>query len=469
MTKPVESYNAFLNTPLSEADPEVAQIIEHEKYRQFAELELIASENFTSQAVMEANGSALTNKYSEGLPGARYYGGNEYVDQLERLCQERALSAFKLDSSEWGVNVQPYSGSTANFAALTALLKPFDRLMGLDLPSGGHLTHGYQTDKKKISSSSIYFQSMPYRVDMETGIIDYDRLEENAQLFRPQLLICGASAYPRDWDYARMRKVADNHSAYLLCDMAHISGLVAAGEQESPFKYCDIVTTTTHKTLRGPRAGLIFYRKREGEDKKESLEARVNQAVFPSCQGGPHNNTIAGIAVALKQANTQEFVEYAKQVRANTQALAKKLTSYNYRLSSGGSENHLVLWDLKPLGLTGSKIEKVCELVNITLNKNSVCGDKSAVTPGGVRIGTAALTSRGFKEEDFERIGELLHRTVEISLEVQSQCGSKLLKDFMAVAAKSDKIAELQKEIEAFATSFPMPGFDSTNLKKPQH
>ncbi|KAJ2018694.1 glycine hydroxymethyltransferase shm1 [Coemansia sp. RSA 2337] len=469
MSKPVESYNAFLNTPLSEADPEVAQIIENEKYRQFAELELIASENFTSQAVMEANGSALTNKYSEGLPGARYYGGNEYVDQLERLCQERALSAFKLDSNEWGVNVQPYSGSTANFAALTALLKPFDRLMGLDLPSGGHLTHGYQTDKKKISSSSIYFQSMPYRVDMETGIIDYDRLEENAQLFRPQLLICGASAYPRDWDYARMRKVADNHSAYLLCDMAHISGLVAAGEQESPFKYCDIVTTTTHKTLRGPRAGLIFYRKREGEDKKESLEARVNQAVFPSCQGGPHNNTIAGIAVALKQANTQEFVEYAKQVRANTQALARKLTSYNYRLSSGGSENHLVLWDLKPQGLTGSKIEKVCELVNITLNKNSVCGDKSAVTPGGVRIGTAALTSRGFKEEDFERIGELLHRTVEISLEVQSQCGSKLLKDFMAVAAKSDKIAELQKEIEAFATSFPMPGFDSTNLKKPQH
>ncbi|KAJ2739247.1 glycine hydroxymethyltransferase shm1 [Coemansia sp. BCRC 34301] len=468
MSKPVESYNAFLNTPLAEADPEVAQIIEHEKYRQFAELELIASENFTSQAVMEANGSALTNKYSEGLPGARYYGGNEYVDQLERLCQERALSAFKLDSSEWGVNVQPYSGSTANFAALTALLKPFDRLMGLDLPSGGHLTHGYQTDKKKISSSSIYFQSMPYRVDMETGVIDYDRLEENAQLFRPQLLICGASAYPRDWDYARMRKIADNHSAYLLCDMAHISGLVAAGEQLSPFKFCDIVTTTTHKTLRGPRAGLIFYRKREGEDKKESLEARVNQAVFPSCQGGPHNNTIAGIAVALKQANTPEFVEYAKQVRANTQALAKKLTSYNYRLSSGGSENHLVLWDLKPQGLTGSKIEKVCELVNITLNKNSVCGDKSAVTPGGVRIGTAALTSRGFKEEDFERIGEMLHRTVEISLEVQAQCGSKLLKDFMAAAAKSDKIVELQKEIEAFATSFPMPGFDASKLTKPQ-
>ncbi|KAJ2453780.1 glycine hydroxymethyltransferase shm1 [Coemansia sp. RSA 2336] len=469
MTKAVESYNAFLNTPLTEADPEVAKIIENEKYRQFAELELIASENFTSQAVMEANGSALTNKYSEGLPGARYYGGNEHIDKLERLCQERALAAFKLNKEEWGVNVQPYSGSTANFAALTALLQPFDRLMGLDLPSGGHLTHGYQTDKKKISSSSIYFQSMPYRVDAQSGLIDYDRLEENAELYRPQLLICGASAYPRDWDYARLRKIADKHSAYLLCDMAHISGLVAAGEQISPFEFCDIVTTTTHKTLRGPRAGLIFFRRRAGEDRKDSLEARVNQAVFPSCQGGPHNNTIAGIAVALKQAASPEFVQYAKQVRANTQALARRLGEHGYRLSSGGSDNHLVLWDLKPQGLTGSKIEKVCELVNITLNKNSVCGDKSAVTPGGVRIGTSALTSRGFKESDFEQVGDFLHRTVEIASELQQQAGSKLLKDFMAVAVKSDKITALQKEVEAFATSFPMPGFDVSTLTKPEH
>ncbi|KAI9471690.1 glycine hydroxymethyltransferase shm1 [Coemansia sp. RSA 989] len=469
MTKAVESYNAFLNTPLAEADPEVAKIIENEKYRQFAELELIASENFTSQAVMEANGSALTNKYSEGLPGARYYGGNEHIDKLERLCQERALAAFKLNKEEWGVNVQPYSGSTANFAALTALLQPFDRLMGLDLPSGGHLTHGYQTDKKKISSSSIYFQSMPYRVDAQSGLIDYDRLEENAELYRPQLLICGASAYPRDWDYARLRKIADKHSAYLLCDMAHISGLVAAGEQTSPFEFCDIVTTTTHKTLRGPRAGLIFFRRRAGEDRKDSLESRVNQAVFPSCQGGPHNNTIAGIAVALKQAASPEFVQYAKQVRANTQALARRLGEHGYRLSSGGSDNHLVLWDLKPQGLTGSKIEKVCELVNITLNKNSVCGDKSAVTPGGVRIGTSALTSRGFKEGDFEQVGDFLHRTVEIASELQQQAGSKLLKDFMAVAAKSDKITALQKEVEAFATSFPMPGFDVSTLTKPEH
>ncbi|KAJ2826613.1 glycine hydroxymethyltransferase shm1, partial [Coemansia erecta] len=259
------------------------------------------------------------------------------------------------------------------------------------------------------------------------------------------------------------------HSAYLMCDMAHISGLVAAGEQVSPFAFCDIVTTTTHKTLRGPRAGLIFFRRRAGEDRKDSLETRVNQAVFPSCQGGPHNNTIAGVAVALKQAASPEFVAYAKQVRANTQALARRLGERGYRLSSGGSDNHLVLWDLKPQGLTGSKIEKVCELVNITLNKNSVCGDKSAVTPGGVRIGTSALTSRGFKEADFELVGDFLHRTVEISLELQAQAGSKLLKDFMAVATKSDKIAALQKEIEAFATSFPMPGFDVSTLKKPEH
>ncbi|KAJ1916204.1 glycine hydroxymethyltransferase shm1 [Mycoemilia scoparia] len=467
--KAPEPYNAFLNTPLKEEDPELYQLIENEKYRQYSGLELIASENFTSQAVIEANGTALTNKYSEGLPGARYYGGNEYIDEIESLCQKRALAAFGLDPSEWGVNVQPYSGSTANFAAFTALIQPFDRLMGLDLPSGGHLTHGYQTDKKKISTSSIYFQSMPYQVDRKTGIIDYDRLEENAQLFRPQLLICGASAYPRDWDYARMRKIANNHSAYLLCDMAHISGLVAAKEQASPFEYCDIVTTTTHKTLRGPRAGLIFFRRYPGEDKKTSLETRVNQAVFPSCQGGPHNNTIAAIAVALKQAASPEFKEYAKQVRSNSQALAKKLNSYGYVLATGGSDNHLVLWDLKPQNLTGSKIEKIGDLVNITLNKNSIAGDKSAVTPGGVRLGTSALTSRGFKEEDFEKVAEFLHEIVSLSIEIQEQCGSKLLKDFLAAAKQHPKIPELQQRIEAFAQSFPMPGFDTADLKKPVH
>ncbi|KAG0319841.1 Serine hydroxymethyltransferase, cytosolic [Dissophora globulifera] len=466
----VDSWNADMNTPLQQEDPEIYDLIQKEKYRQYSGLELIASENFTSQAVMEANGSALTNKYSEGLPGARYYGGNEYIDQIENLCRDRALAAFNLSPEEWGVNVQPYSGSTANFAALTAMIQPNDRLMGLDLPSGGHLTHGYQTAKKKISATSIFFQSMPYQVDRTTGLIDLDKLEENARLFRPNLIISGASAYPREWDYARFRKIADEHGAYLMSDMAHISGLVAGQEAESPFKYCDIVTTTTHKTLRGPRAGLIFFRKNKDANvpKSETLEARVNQAVFPSIQGGPHNNTIAGIAVALKQAASPEFKLYAKQVVANSKTLAATLIKHGYKIVTDGSDNHLILWDLRPNKLTGSKVERICDMASITLNKNSVCGDVSAVTPGGVRVGTSALTSRSFKEDDFVKVGEFLHRVVQIALAVQAKAGSKMMKDFVAALEGNEEIAQLKKEVEAFATSFPFPGFDVTNLK-PSH
>lgn len=403
----------------------------------------------------------MTNKYSEGLPGARYYGGNEFIDELETLCQKRALAAFGLNPEQWGVNVQPYSGSTANFAALTALIQPQDRLMGLDLPSGGHLTHGYQTAKKKISASSIYFASMPYQVDPATGLIDYKRLEENAALFRPQLMICGASAYPAEWEYDTMRKVADQHGAYLMCDMAHISGLIAGKEALSPFDFCDIVTTTTHKTLRGPRAGLIFFRR----DKGDKLETRVNQAVFPSCQGGPHNNTIAAVAVALKQAASPEFKLYAKQVRANALKLAEALVGYGYKLSTGTTVNHLILWDLKPQKLTGSKIERICDMAHITINKNSIAGDKSAVTPGGVRLGASALTSRSLKEDDFVKVAEFLHRTVQIAAEVQEKSGSKLMKDFVAALEGNKEIAQLKKEVIEFARSFPMPGFDPTKIK----
>ncbi|KAK9762454.1 glycine hydroxymethyltransferase shm1 [Basidiobolus ranarum] len=458
-TKPADSWNTCLNTTLEQEDKEIYDLIEQEKYRQFSGLELIASENFTSQAVMEANGSCLTNKYSEGLPGARYYGGNEYIDEVENICRQRALKAFNLNPEEWGVNVQPYSGSTANFAAFTALIQPHDRIMGLDLPSGGHLTHGYQTSKKKISSSSIYFESMPYQVDNATGVIDYDRLEQNAALFRPKLVICGASAYAREWDYPRFRKIADQHGAYLMCDMAHISGLVAAQEASNPFEYCDIVTTTTHKTLRGPRAGIIFFRK------KNDIESRVNQAVFPSCQGGPHNNTIAGIAVALKQAGSPEFKQYAKQVRANASKLAETLTNYGYKIVTNGTDNHLVLWDLRPQKLTGSKLEKLCDLCHITLNKNAVHGDVSAVTPGGVRIGASALTSRSFKEDDFVKVGEFLHRAVQIALAAQEKAGSKLIKDFVVALEGNDDLKALHKEVQEFAKSFPMPGFDIETIK----
>merc|ERR1711939_947446 len=460
MSVPIPNdFNKDLYVPLAQADPEIQALVDRETYRQYRGLELIASENLTSLAVMEANGSIFTNKYSEGLPGARYYGGNEVVDELEVLCQKRALEAFHLEGSKWGVNVQPYSGSTANFAAFTALIQPHDRIMGLELAHGGHLTHGAFTPKRKISASSIYFEPLPYQVDPVTGLIDYEALEKNVKLFKPRILICGASAYPRDFDYKRLRKIADINGSYLMMDMAHISGLVAAQVQNNPFEHCDVVCTTTHKTLRGPRAGLIFFRK----DKEQDLEKRINEAVFPACQGGPHNNTIAAVAVALK--------EYAVQIIKNSKALATELVNYGYKLQTEGSDNHLVLWDLRPLGLSGSKVEKICDLCDLTLNKNTIKGDASAVVPGGVRIGTNALTSRSMKEPEMVKVAEFLHRVVEISLAAQKQAGSKLLKDFMAVASAADgeipsQLKQLKHDIEAFAMQFPLPGVpDSASIK----
>lgn len=440
-------------------------MIEQEKSRQWRSLELIASENFTSRAVFECLGSALTNKYAEGLPHARYYGGNEIVDQVEILCQTRALEAFGLDPKEWGVNVQPYSGSPANFAVYTALLSPHDRIMGLDLPSGGHLTHGFYTQCKKsgtrksVSATSKYFESMPYRVHPETGIIDYDTLEATASVFKPGLIIAGGSAYPRDYDYKRFREIADANGSLLMMDMAHTSGLIAAGELDSPFAYCDVVTTTTHKSLRGPRAGLIFFRKDDRD-----FETRINQAVFPALQGGPHEHQIAAVATQLKEVATPEFKVYAQQVKKNAHALAEKLVSMGYKMASGGTVNHLVLWDLKPCGITGSKYEKVCDAVNITLNKNCVPGDKSAITPGGVRIGTPALTTRKMVESDFEQIAVFLHEALQIALKIQDSSGPKL-RDFVAHIEGNSEIDALREKVNAFASKFPMPGFDPKTMK----
>ena len=440
-------------------------LIEQEKSRQWRSLELIASENFTSRAVIECLGSALTNKYAEGLPHARYYGGNEVVDQVEELCQKRALEAYGLDPEKWGVNVQPYSGSPANFAVYTALLKPHDRIMGLDLPSGGHLTHGFYTYSKKektrkaVSATSVYFESLPYRVHPETGYIDYDQLEVNAALFKPAMIVAGFSAYPRDIDYERFRQIADANGSLLMMDMAHISGLVATGELKSPFDLCDVVTTTTHKSLRGPRAGMIFFRKDE-----RGFEGRINQAVFPALQGGPHEHQIAGVATQLKEVLTPEFKIYSQQVKKNAQALANKLTSMGHKIASGGTENHLVLWDLKPSKITGSKFEKICDAANITLNKNCVPGDVSAVTPGGVRIGAPALTTRMMDESDFEQIAVFLDETLKIALALQEKSGPKL-KDFIALLKNNAEIDALRKKVNEFATSFPMPGFDPKEMK----
>lgn len=460
---------------LSTFDPELSALIDGEDRRQRFGLELIASENFASKAVREALGSCLTNKYSEGQVGKRYYGGNEYIDQIEALCMKRALQLYELDPEEWGVNVQPYSGSPANFAAYTALLSPHDRIMGLDLPSGGHLTHGFQTPKKKVSATSVYFESMPYIVSPDSGLIDYDDMERRAKMFMPKLLIAGASAYPREWDYERMRQIADSVGALLMVDMAHISGLVAGKCARSPFQYADVVTSTTHKTLRGPRSGMIFARKKYIE--------QINSAVFPSLQGGPHNHQIAALAVALKEANSSEFDAYARSVVANAQALGRGLTERGHKLATGGTDNHLLLWDVRAMGLTGSKVEKVLELASITTNKNSIAGDVSAINPGGVRVGTPALTSRGFAEDDFAIVADFLDRGSKLAMDAQKkatqelekkqQAGDEealkrkkvLLKDFTSVLASNDelkeKIAELRQDVEAFAAKFPMPGSDS--------
>ena len=301
----------------------------------------------------------------------------------------RARRELGLDPEKWGVNVQALSGSPANFQVYTGLLKPHDRIMGLDLPHGGHLSHGFQTDTKKISAVSIFFESMPYRLDESTGLIDYDACERLAAAYRPKVLIAGASAYSRLYDYARMREIADQSNAYLLADMAHISHhLVAAKMIPSPFDHADVVTTTTHKSLRGPRGAMIFYRKgQKGVDKKGNpvmydLEDKINFAVFPGLQGGPHNHTIAGLAVALKQAASPEFAEYQRQVMRNMKAMSERLKSHGIELVSGGTDNHLVLADLRPLGVDGSRVERVLELAHIACNKNTVPGDKSAMVPG---------------------------------------------------------------------------------------
>lgn len=376
------------------ADPELYASMERELGRQRDHLELIASENFTSPAVMEAVGSHLTNKYAEGYPGARYYGGCDYVDEVERLAIDRVTRLFGADHA----NVQPHSGSQANMAVYAALLQPGDRILGMNLSHGGHLTHG-----SKASLSGKYFEAHFYGVDPETETIDYDALARVAEEVRPKLIIAGASAYPRVIDFARFRAVADSVGAYLMVDMAHIGGLVAAGVHPSPVPYADVVTCTTHKTLRGPRGAIILCR--------DELAKKIDSAVFPGTQGGPLMHVIAGKAVCLREAAQPAFKVYAENVVKNAKALAAALLDRGFDLVTGGTDNHLMLADLRKKNITGKDLQIKLDEVHITVNKNAIPNDpqKPGVT-SGVRIGTPACTTRGFTEEDMPVVADCIDK-----------------------------------------------------------
>jgi len=379
------------------------------------------------------------------------------------------------------------SGSPANLYAYSALINPHDRIMGLDLPYGGHLSHGYQTPTKKVSAVSKYFETLPYRLDESTGLIDYAKMDELATLYRPKIIIAGTSAYSRLIDYERMRGIADKVGAYLLSDMAHISGLVAGGVIPSPFPYSDVVTTTTHKSLRGPRGAMIFFRKgvrrtdpKTQKEEMYNLEEPINASVFPGHQGGPHNHTITALAVALKQAQSNEFKQYQEAVLLNAKALAKRLGEpkdkggLGYTIVSGGTDNHLVLLDLKPQGVDGARVERVLELVSVASNKNTVPGDKSALKPGGLRMGTPAMTTRGFQPDDFVRVADIVNRAVTIAQRLDKKAreaaeqngrknpGSvKAFLEYLGEGENEPEIVQLRREVEDWVGTFSLPWEES--------
>ena len=381
---------------LKNSDPEIFDAIEHELTRQRYQLELIASENIVSQAVLEAQGSIFTNKYAEGYPGKRYYGGCQYADQIETLARERALQIFKAEYA----NVQPHSGSQANMAVYFSVLKPGDKVLGMDLAHGGHLTHG-----SAVNFSGQLFDFVSYGLNRQTEMIDMDEVETIARREQPKLIVAGASAYPRVIDFKVFREIADQVGALFMVDMAHIAGLVAAGEHPSPVPYADFVTTTTHKTMRGPRGGLILAREAYGK--------QLNSKIFPGIQGGPLMHVIAAKAVSFKEAMTPEFKVYQSQVVKNARALAARLTSDGFRLVSGGTDNHLMLVDLNNKSITGKDAEEALEAAGLTVNKNAIPFDtQSRFVTGGIRIGTAAVSTRGLKEPEMEQVADWISQAV---------------------------------------------------------
>ena len=413
---------------LEKSDPQIFNLIKQEELRQKNKIRLIASENYVSSAVMEATGSVLTNKYSEGYPGKRYYEGQQFIDQVEALAIQRAKDLFGAEH----VNVQPYSGSPANLAVYLAFIKPGDTILGMALPHGGHLTHG-----AKVSISGKYFVAESYALDKETGLLNYDTIREKALACRPKILIAGHSAYPRILDFVKFREIADACGALLLVDMAHFSGLVAGGVHPSPFPYADVVTTTTHKSLRGPRGAMILC-------KQEHAQA-IDKAVFPGLQGGPHNNTTAAIAVALKEASTDGFKQYAAQIIKNAQALAATLLDKGFNLVTGGTENHLMLIDLTNKGVTGKIAAKALDAAGIVLNYNAVPYDtRKPFDPSGIRLGSVAVTSRGFKEDQMVQIGQWIDMVISDPANTSLQ-------------------GEITEAVETLCASYPAPGLEHLN------
>ena len=404
-------------------DKLIRNLLEKEATRQIGGIELIASENYVSESVLECMGSILTNKYSEGYPNKRYYKGNEYIDDIEEEAIKRAKELFNAEY----VNVQPYSGSPANLAVHLALLEPGDKTLGMALDSGGHLTHGF-----KVSISGKYFDSRSYGVD-ENGYIDYEEVLKVAKEHRPKLIWSGFSAYSRIIDWKRFREIADEVGAYLVADIAHVAGLVVTGLYPSPVGIADVVTTTTHKTLRGPRGAIIMC--------KEELGEKIDKAVFPGLQGGPHNHITAGIAVALKEASTEEFREYSKQIVKNAKVLSNELQKKGYNIVSGGTDNHLFLVDVvSSVNMAGEEASTVLEMANITLNKNAIPHDeRKPWDPSGVRIGTPAITTRGMKEEEMKKIAEY------IDVVLRNKDDEK-------------KIKSIRDDIKKFTSKFPIPG-----------
>jgi glycine hydroxymethyltransferase len=390
----------------------------------------VASENYSSKAVRKALGSRLTDKYSEGYPGARYYPGNNFYDEIERLAQQRALKLFGLLPGRWQVNVQPYSGSPANLAIYAALMKPGEVLMGMSLSSGGHLTHGH-----KVSLSGKLWKAVQYQVNQKTGLIDYKRLEDLARKARPKIIVSGFSAYPRKIDFKKFGRIAKKVGAYHLADISHIAGLIAAGIHPSPFDAADVVMTTTHKTLRGPRGAVIFSRKSQIPDAKLTIAEAIDRAVFPGLQGGPHHNVTAAKAVCFSEAASPRFKSYARQIVKNAKILAAELKALSFKLLTDGTDNHLILVDIKrSLGINGLEAEKRLEAAGILANRNSIPGDASPFKPSGLRLGTPALATRGMKESQMKQVAQLIYN----------------------VLAKKQSLAEIKKSVQVLCQRFPI-------------